>query len=112
MHTHITGTTSLTGTTSRRSSAAFAAGCKHTLPCCTHTTFRHDQTEIKRFFCYSADAAIALADLDKNPGGKVQFIFMSRGEQWCNAPLHSCKQLVVEHAAAGLCMASPRFRIA
>lgn len=67
---------SLTGPDHKGRAVIVFSGKKH-IP-------RPDGTEAQRFFCYSADAAIAMADPDLNPGGKVQFVFMAKGFGWQN----------------------------
>ncbi|KAI8466429.1 MAG: CRAL-TRIO domain-containing protein [Monoraphidium minutum] len=43
---------------------------------------RPDQAEVQRFFCYSADAGIALSKTGGAPG--VVLVFMARGFGWAN----------------------------
>ncbi|GBF97515.1 hypothetical protein Rsub_10438 [Raphidocelis subcapitata] len=52
-----------------------------------------DQSEVERLFCYTADAAIALADGDLNPGGLVSFVMDVEGFGLRNYDLKATKTL-------------------
>jgi hypothetical protein len=63
---------------------------------------RSSQLELQKFFCYSADAAIALADPRLNPGGKVVFILDVGGFGFRNWDLAGAKLLFrMIHVGAG-----------
>jgi hypothetical protein len=50
--------------------------------------------EIQKFYCYAADAAIANADLERNPEGRVVFILDVGDFGWKNFDVLGAKALL------------------